>query len=236
MSHEPKSVLVVGASASIGESVVDAFLRRQARVLATYRTHPVTAATCSQLVTCHLDICNEQEVAAFCQGALSGFGPTDVVVVLVGVLPGRNLRNYEPGQMKQVMDVNFTSVAGLLRSIEPHLRDPCHIILMASIAAECGSYDPIYAASKGALISFAKSLAIWQAPKIRVNVVAPGLIEGSGMAAAMTEERRAYHRDQTPLKALLSKQDLGEIVADLTEDHWRHLNGAVIRVNGGTHV
>jgi 3-oxoacyl-[acyl-carrier protein] reductase len=230
-----KSVLVVGASASVGPAVVEAFLRRRARVLATYRSTDISLED-PRVSTSRLDLRDADGIASFCRGTLAGFGCPDVVTVLAGILPGKSLRDYEPGLIDEVMNVNFSSVAKLVQALLPRLANPAHIILMASIAAERGSYDPVYAASKGALISFAKSLATWLAPDVRVNVVAPGLMEGSAMAGAMTEELREAHRARSPLGQLLGKENLGEIVADLSEDHWRHLNGAVIRVNGGALV
>jgi 3-oxoacyl-[acyl-carrier protein] reductase len=53
------------------------------------------------------------------------------------------------------------------------------------------------------------------------------------MYRAMTEERRRHHRERSPTGALLSIPDLARIIADLTGPHFRHLNGAVIPLDGG---
>ena len=51
---------------------------------------------------------------------------------------------------------------------------------------------------------------------------------------AMPKERHEFHRQQTPMKELVTAEDLAQIIVDLTMPHWRHLNGAVIRINGGS--
>ncbi|MCG8443678.1 MAG: SDR family oxidoreductase, partial [Caulobacterales bacterium] len=106
----------------------------------------------------------------------------------------------------------------------------------SSISGERGSFDPIYAAAKGAIMPFAKSLATWLGDRVSVVVVAPGLIEGSAMHDDMAPERRDHHRDATPRGELLSQEGFASLLADLAGAHWAHVNGAVIRVNGGAYV
>jgi 3-oxoacyl-[acyl-carrier protein] reductase len=110
------------------------------------------------------------------------------------------------------------------------------LLLFSSISAQRGSFDPIYSASKGALLSLVKSLAKSLPKGCRINSIAPGLIQSTTMFEEMTKERQDFHRENTPLKKLLHPQDLAKIVFDLCQDHWAHLNGACIDLNGGQNV
>ena len=110
------------------------------------------------------------------------------------------------------------------------------VIFISSISAERGSYDPIYAASKGALISFMKSISLWSEGKILSNAISPGLIEGSTMFNQMIESRREFHTKNTPSGKLTSINDLSKIIFDITKSNWDNLNGQVISVNGGSYV
>jgi hypothetical protein len=56
------------------------------------------------------------------------------------------------------------------------------------------------------------------------------------MWSDMTPERRAWHAERTPMGALLRADELARVIVDLTRPHWRHLNGAVIPLNGGARV
>ena len=56
------------------------------------------------------------------------------------------------------------------------------------------------------------------------------------MLRDMSADRIAHHRSATPIGELLNRSDLAQILVDLAHPHWRHSNGAVIRVNGGSYV
>ena len=221
------NVLVVGGSSSVGRAVVDAFERDGANVLPTYMWRPFERHR-----SVRLNVTDAASIAAL-SDSLTATGPIDVAVFLAAVLPGRSLVDYAAVDFDRVMAVNITGTARVIQALLPHLAAPSQILLTSSISAERGSFDPIYAASKGAIASLAKSLAVALAPKTRTNVVSPGLIEDSTMAAAMTDERRRYHRERTPTGELLQLADLAKVFVDLTKPHWRGLNGAVVSLNGG---
>jgi 3-oxoacyl-[acyl-carrier protein] reductase len=108
--------------------------------------------------------------------------------------------------------------------------------MVSSISGERGSFDPMYAASKAALIGFVKSLATWLAPGVRTNALAPALIAGSRMHDDMAPERREHHRSATPTGRLTTPQEVAAVLFNLCEPAWSNLNGQVIRINGGAHV
>jgi 3-oxoacyl-[acyl-carrier protein] reductase len=226
-------ILVVGGSSSIGRSVVRAFAARGDAVLATH-AHGA-ASDADEARWRRLDLEAADSFGDFVDGALADLGAPDAAVFLAGALPGKSLGDYSPLLMRQVMEINFTAQADLLARLAPRMADGGRVLMMSSIAGERGSYDPLYAASKAALAGLVKSLAVWDG-RLTYNCLAPGLVEGSAMAQAMSEDRRAHHRGASPTGELLRLEDLARIVVDLTGPQWRHLNGTVIRLNGGAYV
>ncbi len=227
--------LVVGGSSSIGPALCNRLLAAGARVIATYHSKLLPRSTDS-FTACTLDLGKDNSIHCF-RDKLHELAPTlDVVIFLSGVLPGRNLAGYSFADIDRVMSINFNGHAKLLSLVLPKLNGDSRVLMFSSISGQRGSFDPIYAASKGALLSFVKSLGTQVPRGARINAIAPGLIEGSTMSNDMTEERRQFHRSQTTSQSLLSSGDLANVVLDLCLDHWRHLNGACIDLNGGQYV
>lgn len=230
-----RAFLVVGASSSVGGAVVTRLSRDGDRVLATYHQNK-RVAEAENVVAVRLDLTDEAELKAFGPSVMSHFGDLDAAIFLAGILPGHGLAEYDHGDIDRVMAVNFSGQAKLIRCLLPHFKPGSHVLMISSISAQRGSYDPIYAASKGAVLSLVKSLASWLAPKIRVNAIAPALIEDTTMFHDMAPEQREHHLSETPMRRLLRPHDLAEVIYDLCQDHWSHLNGACIDLNGGEYV
>jgi 3-oxoacyl-[acyl-carrier protein] reductase len=213
-------VLIVGGSSSIGRHVVGAFRADD---------HHVESPSSEVL-----DVTDSSSIRAYF-GCFE-LGLVDVAIFLPGLCPGQPLERYTDSEMDRAMGVNATGIMKTIRALLPHLADGSHILLTSSISAERGSYDPVYAAGKAALVGLSKSLATHLAPRVRVNVVSPGLVEGSAMYNDMSKDRQDFHRASSPTRQLLQGVDLAKIFVDITKPHWRHLNGAVLSINGGAHV
>ncbi len=236
MSINLRKVLVVGGGTSIGQEIVQGFLLRGAEVLVTVNKNKPQFLDQLGVMVGEVNLCDRSSLDLFCHEVVPKFGQIDVVVFLSGVLPGLNLLDYDDELMHQVMTINFTGQASLLRRLLPHLSEEALVLIVSSISAERGSFDPIYAASKAAQIGFVKSLATWLAPKVRVNAIAPALIEGSTMFHEMQPQRRTYHQEQTPTGRLTTKEEIAGVIFSLCEPAWSNVNGQVIRINGGAYV
>jgi 3-oxoacyl-[acyl-carrier protein] reductase len=236
MTMPPKGerVVVVGAASGIGLAVAARFAATGDRVLATYHETP-PPATMSTMDWDALDVASEDSRAAFAARLRDG-GPIDVVVVVAGLLPGKALGDYTPALAEQCMQVNATGPMLLLRELLPLLAEGSRVLMFASVSGERGSYDPVYAAAKGAVIAFVKSMATWAAPRTRFTAIAPGLVQDSAMFGDMAADRREFHRSRTPVGRLLDATALADAVHDLTRPHWAHANGSCVRFNGGSYV
>jgi len=235
MSDQAINVLIVGASSSIGESIAQKFSGDHYNQLLTCRGElPYKPLANAEVI--QLDLCDVKSITRFADGIERKKLKIDICIVLAGILPGKNLVDYSDDMIDAVFCANISGHAKLIRDLLPAFSRGGQIIMMSSISGERGSFDPIYAASKGAVISFVKSLATWLAPDIRVNAIAPSLIDGSLMFDEMNHDRQQYHVQNNPMKSLVNKQDLASVIYDLTMPHWRHLNGVILRVNGGQYI
>ena len=224
------NTLIVGATSSIGRSTTQAFVTAGHRVLATSR-QATTRPEKPRVTWSDLDLTDIRSIESFTSSAVPGFGPLDVVVVLAGLLPGQQLAEYQDEELDLVMTVNFSGPARLTRSLLPHLSDNAHIILTSSVSGLRGSYDPIYAASKAALIGFTKSLATWLGPNVRANAIAPALVEYSTMYDAMSPERRAKHIQDSPTGRLTTLEEVADLVLQLAGPAWSGTTGEVISID-----
>lgn len=236
MSFFKKNVLIVGAGASIAEEVVESFLAKGANLMLTINEYNPSYLVGNDIQVNQLDLTSSESIDKFCKESLPAFGNIDILIFLTGLLPGKSLADYDEDLIEKVMKVNFTGQAFFLRRVLANMNQGSSIVFLSSISGERGSFDPIYAAAKAAQIGFVKSLAIWLAPKIRVNAIAPSLIEDSSMFYEMSADRRKFHKQQTPTGKLVSKSELAAIIINLCEPSWSNVNGQVISVNGGAYV
>jgi 3-oxoacyl-[acyl-carrier protein] reductase len=230
-----ENVLIVGATSSIGNEISSVFRDASMRVITTYSSTPPSDDH-NLADAFQVDLATNESIKTFTESLKGKVKKVDIAIFLAAILPGKQLTQYEFSEIDNVMAVNFNGQAKLIQGIFPLLSSRSRLLLFSSISGQRGSFDPVYAASKGALLSLMKSL-IFELPRgARINAIAPGLIQDSAMFNNMTPERQEYHRNQIPSRRLLHPKDLANIVFDLCQDHWQHLNGSCVDLNGGQYV
>ncbi|MCY1558480.1 3-oxoacyl-[acyl-carrier-protein] reductase FabG [compost metagenome] len=118
----------------------------------------------------------------------------------------------------------------------PHLSDNSSIVNLSSIAGHRGSSEHAhYSASKGAVSSFSKSLAIELAPRTRVNLVAPGIIE-TPMTTELLREKGQLLLDGTPLKRFGTAEEVAGAIVFLCSPLASFVTGETLHVNGGLYM
>ena len=207
----PRRVLLVGASSSFGPELARLFLQAGDAVLATTRSGGAGHLPAGVTVAA-LDLTQAASLDGLAAQDVPRFGVLDVVIFMAGLLPGKPLAAYDDALQQAVMDINFTGQAALLRRLLPCLSHGAQVWMVSSISGERGSFDPVYAASKAALIGLVKSLATWLAPGVRTNALAPALIAGSRMHDDMAPERREHHRSATPTGRLTTPQEVAAVL------------------------
>ena len=231
-----RTIVILGGSSSIGKAIFNQFNNKNNKIISTYFSEGSPANTSKNNELFCVDLDNNKSIIEFSEKLISEKITIDILISLVGILPGKNLLEYTFEEIDKVLSINFTGQAKLIRNIIPLLSTKSKLLLMSSISGQKGSYDPFYSASKGALLSFVKSVLPSLPPGATINAIAPGLIQDSEMFKNMTFDRQESHKKQVNSGKLLNQDDLAKIIYDLCEDHWSHLNGACIDLNGGQYV
>jgi 3-oxoacyl-[acyl-carrier protein] reductase len=231
-----RTIIILGASSSIGKAIFNQFNTQENKLISTYFSGDDCGDTSRDGRSFWLDLDSDKSILEFSEKLISEKIDVDVLISVAGILPGKNLLEYTFEEIDKVMSINFTGQAKLIKNIIPLLTKKSRLLLLSSISAQKGSYDPIYAASKGGLLSFVKSLLPSLPIGASINAIAPGLIQDSTMFKNMTSDRQEFHKAQINSGKLLNEEDLAKIIFDLCQDHWNHLNGACIDLNGGQYV
>ena len=237
--------LVTGGSRGIGRATALMLARLGADVGVTFHTRKADA----DLVTRDIrglgrkafasggDLADPEVVDRVFREFRACFGRLDYFVANAGVWPTADvaMRDMEPARWRSVMAANldaiFLTTRAALRLMGPGGR----IVLVGSTAGQRGeAFHADYAATKGALISMTKSLAIECAPGITVNCVAPGWVDTEMCAEPYAGGGRARIEKGIPLGRVASADDIAGPIAFLLSDWARHVTGEILNVNGGS--
>jgi 3-oxoacyl-[acyl-carrier protein] reductase len=164
-------------------------------------------------------------------------GGVDLFVGNAGIWPPDDVPVAEmtDAQWVNTMRQNLDSMFFTARAAARVIGEGGRIVLVASTAGQRGEANHAdYAASKGAMISFVKSLAIELAPRgITVNSVAPGWVDTEMCAPVFNQGARAAIEQGIPLRRLATARDIAGPIAFLCSDLARHITGEIVNVNGG---
>ena len=231
-----KSALIIGGSSSLGSMVVKTFLNSDHSITATYAKSSSKIENSKNMTSVHLDLTSDKSINKFASDMSLQNKTFDKCIFLAGYLPGSKIEDYRDSEIDNVMAINFSGFVKVYKLILPRFNDNSQVIIVSSVSGQRGSYDPVYAASKAALIAFMKSLSQVSPLKVRANAVAPGLISNSSMFDDMEPSRQAFHIKNSPTGKLTSREDLSKIILDISMPHWSNMNGAIVQINGGSYV
>ncbi|HEX2787450.1 MAG TPA: SDR family oxidoreductase [Ignavibacteria bacterium] len=155
----------------------------------------------------------------------------DALVITSGYEPQMNLTESTEEHFDKMINIHLKGPFLLIKYLRKKLKNNSCIILVSSIAAYKGSYDPSYATVKGGLISLTRSLARELAPDIRVNAIAPGLIDGSPVHKRMTDDFRKKHMDASLTKKLITPTECADAILFLVSE--KNITGQILHINGG---
>lgn len=168
--------------------------------------------------------------------AQTRFGGLDFLVTGAGLYLDQLIDTMTDAQWRQAIGVNLDGVFFACRAAGKALRDGGAVVNIASMAAHRGSYQHAhYAAAKGAVLSFTRSLARELAPRVRANAVSPGLID-TPMVAPLMAANGPQLLDQTPLKRLGTAAEVARVIAFLCSDWASFITGETVHINGGLYT
>lgn len=236
-----KVALVTGASRGIGRAIAERLGQDGANVAITYagnrdKAEAVVATIESyggQAIAIQSDISNLEETRNLFGQVLSTFGQIDIVVNNVGVSTYKLTVDMLESDFDHIFNTNAKGTFFALQEAAKHLSDGGRIISLSSGATKQSiPMGGVYAASKAAIEQFSFALSKELGHRgITVNLVSPGVTETDGLI--MPADALEPLIQSTPLARLGQPADIADVVAFLSSDAARWVNGQIIQVNGG---
>jgi ketoreductase RED2 len=241
MSDKPVA-LVTGSSAGIGAAVAELLAADGMRVVVNSRTSVHAGEQLAEALPeasyVQADVAVEAQARALVSAAVERYGRLDVLVNNAGttrIIPHPDFDAATPAVWREILDVNVIGTWQVTAAALPHLRADgggC-VVNVSSIAGSrpAGSSIP-YAVSKAAINHLTRLLAAVVGPEVRVNAVAPGLIDTT-WTAELTGPRE-WVAENAPLCRLGTTADVARAVLALV--HSPYTTGEVLLADGGVHL
>ncbi len=239
-----KTAIVTGGSRGIGREIVKLLAAEGADVTFFYLKNTEAAealqaecAAAGNTVTAQqLDVRNAEDCRGAVEAVLDRTDRIDILVNNAGVIRDNLLPAFTEEEIGDVLGTNVLGVFHVTGAVAPVMmrqRSGAIINISSASGEKGGKGQTNYAASKGAVNAFTRALAVELAPrKIRVNAVAPGLIE-----TEMSREVREMAGDQALDRILLRRygtaDEVASVVCFLASRHGAYINGEIIHVDGG---
>jgi NAD(P)-dependent dehydrogenase (short-subunit alcohol dehydrogenase family) len=242
-----KVAIVTGGSRGIGEAIALAFASHGAKVVVASRklegVEKVAAAIRSEGGDAHAVAFHAGELEApqkLVDATVAKYGKVDVLVNNAATNPHFGpFLTVDKGQWDKTFDVNLRGYFECARSVARHLSDrdaPGSIVNVASIVALAGTpLQGVYAMTKAAVVSMTKTLAVELAgSKIRVNAIAPGIVE-TRFASALTSNPQIAEvmMNRLPMKRFGQPHEIAGAALYLASDAASYCTGHVLVVDGG---
>lgn len=237
-----KGVIVTGAAGGIGRAIAQLLARQASWTLILCDCDEAGLRESASLLgdaphsIYPLDVADAAQVA----GLFDGLKGRELhgLVNNAGIYPAKKPLDYTPEDIQRVLSVNLAGAIHFSQKFFAHIehqQGEAVIVNMASVTAFGGSSDIVYGASKAGLVGLTKSCALAFAPGIRVNAVAPALVD-TPMLAQVPPERIRHYRETELIEKPLTAQAVAESVLYLLSPSARHCTGMVLDINNGCYL
>lgn len=239
-----KVAIITGGDSGIGRAVAVFFAKEGADVVISYLDEQKDADETKKHVEeqgqkCLLisgDIGDEKVCQQIVSETMNTFGRLDILVNNAAEQhPQQGIEDITSEQLERTFRTNIFSFFYLTKSALPHLKKGSAIVNTSSVTAYAGNEQLIdYSATKGAITTFTRSLALSLAGKgIRVNAVAPGPIWTPLIPSTFPADQVATFGANTPMKRPGQPEELAPAYVFLASDDSSYMSGQMIHVNGG---
>ncbi|RRJ65233.1 SDR family oxidoreductase [Paenibacillus oralis] len=238
-----RKVIVTGAASGIGKEITLQCLREGASVIACDLNEErlrelARTADSPNLFTYRVNVSHYEEVASLFAALDEEHSSIDGLVNNAGIYLGKSILDYKQEEIDSVLDVNvkgavyFSQFFGKRRLEQ---RKQGVIVNMSSVSGQEGSSDAVYGLSKAAILGLTKSCAMNFAPYVRVNAVAPTMVDTAMMERIPEWRKREYVSHQL-VNQPLTAEDVAHTVIFLLSDKARHYTGATFDINSGCYL
>ncbi len=237
-----KKIFVTGGSRGIGAAIVKTLADAGAVVAFTYSSNEIKAQELLKSLPgaghlCfHLDVSNTDSVQKLADQLVEKWTQIDGVVNNAGITKDQLLLRMKIEDFNQVLNTNLTGVFSVTKAFSKVMlkaRAGCFVNISSVVGSIGNAGQSNYAASKGGLEAFTKSVALeFSSRGIRANCVAPGYIK-SDMTDSLTPEQLKNFSDKIPLGRPGDAHEVASTVAFLLSDAASYITGQTLHVNGG---
>ena len=247
ISLKGRKTLITGGSRGIGRATAVLFAKAGSDVALNYLNQKGAAERVKkeiekigkECLIFRADVSRKRDVSLMVEATMKEWKRLDILVNNAGIWTYGEMGDMSEKVWEETMGINLSSVFYTCNAVIPHMKTKKRgsIINVSSTAAVRGeAFHSHYAASKGAIVSLSKSLALELAPyNIRVNSVAPGWVDTDMCAEVFSDpDFRKRVQDSIPLKRIPLPEDIAGAILFLASDLARHITGEVLNVNGGS--
>jgi NAD(P)-dependent dehydrogenase (short-subunit alcohol dehydrogenase family) len=242
---QDRVAIVTGAAQGIGRGIAERLSHEGAQVVVAdidrqrgQQTADTLAEGGERSLFVYTDVTDETAVADLVNETLRIFGRVDILVNNAGGAPRRAFTDLSIADWRGLLDLNLTSIFLCCQQALPHLRKNtgASIVNIASLHAYLTVQGlSAYAAAKGGVVALTRSMALEFAPAVRVNAIAPGVIETEAWFKSVedVEAARQHRLKFHPLGRLGQPADIAAGVAFLAGEDAAFITGVTLSVDGG---
>jgi 2-dehydro-3-deoxy-D-gluconate 5-dehydrogenase len=238
-----KVALVTGGNGGIGYGIARGLAKAGARIVIAARRPEKNAQAAAalqeigvQALSVVTDVRVEASVQAMVQTAVGTFGGVDILVNNAGINIRKAPQDYTLAEWQEVLNTNLTGVFLCSRAVYPHMARAGggKIINIGSMTSIFGSnVSPAYGATKGGVVQFTKSLALfWARNNIQVNALLPGWIH-TDLTASASSERYNFIKARIPHGRWGEPDELAGAAVFLASSASDYVTGIALPVDGG---
>lgn len=240
-----KTAIITGASRGIGKAIAIKYAQNGAYVGINYLSNDKQAKDTLKKVKkaggdgiiLKGDISKPEQVEKIINNFLETNKYIDILVNNAGIYIRDKIDEITNEKWKKVIDTNLSSCFYLSKKVIPHMKSDSSIIFISSQIAFRGTPHGLdYATTKAGMLGMMKSLALELSDKkIRVNAIAPGLID-TDIISNYTKEMKEKRAQEIPLKRIGMPEDIANACLFLASDMSSYVTGETINVNGGYYI
>ena len=247
ISLSNKVSVITGGSRGIGAAIALLLAKAGSNIVLNYLQNKERATLVAgqikdlgrSVIVHQANVALQPEASNLIERTILEFGKIDVVVNNAGIWTYGEVGSMGDKVWDETIEVNLKGVFNICNAVVPYLKKNSggRIINISSTAGQRGeAFHSHYAASKGGILAFTKSIAAELAPYgILVNAVAPGWVDTEMNEEVFADRDFKNHVvEAIPLKKIATAEDVAGAVLFLASDFARHVTGTTINVNGGS--